>query len=40
MTDIMFEIPSMPGNKRVVITQDVVEKSQAPEILSLQQKSA
>jgi ATP-dependent Clp protease ATP-binding subunit ClpX len=39
MTDIMFEIPSMPGNKRVVITQDVVEKSQAPEILLLQ-KSA
>ncbi|MDR0641617.1 MAG: ATP-dependent Clp protease ATP-binding subunit ClpX [Treponema sp.] len=39
MTDIMFEIPSMPGSKRVVITQDVVEKSQAPEILLLQ-KSA
>ncbi|MDR3174860.1 MAG: ATP-dependent Clp protease ATP-binding subunit ClpX [Treponema sp.] len=39
MTDIMFEIPSMPGNKRVIITQDVVEKSQAPEILLLQ-KSA
>jgi ATP-dependent Clp protease ATP-binding subunit ClpX len=39
MTDIMFEIPSMPGSKRVVITQDVVEKSQTPEILLLQ-KSA
>ncbi|MDR2747598.1 MAG: ATP-dependent Clp protease ATP-binding subunit ClpX [Treponema sp.] len=39
MTDIMFEIPSMPGSKRVIITQDVVEKSQAPEILLLQ-KSA
>jgi ATP-dependent Clp protease ATP-binding subunit ClpX len=39
MTDIMFEIPSMPGNKQVIITQDVVEKSQAPEILLLQ-KSA
>jgi ATP-dependent Clp protease ATP-binding subunit ClpX len=39
MTDIMFEIPSMPGSKRVIISQDVVEKSQAPEILLLQ-KSA
>jgi ATP-dependent Clp protease ATP-binding subunit ClpX len=39
MTDIMFEIPSIPGSKRVVITQDVVVKSEAPEILPLQ-KSA
>jgi ATP-dependent Clp protease ATP-binding subunit ClpX len=39
MTDIMFEIPSMAGSKRVVITQEVVEKSEPPEILSLQ-KSA
>ncbi|MDR0399311.1 MAG: ATP-dependent Clp protease ATP-binding subunit ClpX [Treponema sp.] len=39
MTDIMFEIPSIPGSKQVIITQDVVEKSQAPEILLLQ-KSA
>jgi ATP-dependent Clp protease ATP-binding subunit ClpX len=39
MTDIMFEIPSMPGSKRVVITQDVVEKSEPPEILPIQ-KSA
>jgi ATP-dependent Clp protease ATP-binding subunit ClpX len=39
MTDIMFEIPSMPGNKRVIITQDVVEKSEVPEIHTLQ-KSA
>ncbi|MDR0670511.1 MAG: ATP-dependent Clp protease ATP-binding subunit ClpX [Treponema sp.] len=39
MTDIMFEIPSIPGSKRVVITQDVVIKSEAPEILPLQ-KSA
>jgi ATP-dependent Clp protease ATP-binding subunit ClpX len=39
MTDIMFEIPSMPGSKQVIISQDVVEKSQAPEILLLQ-KSA
>jgi ATP-dependent Clp protease ATP-binding subunit ClpX len=39
MTDIMFEIPSMIGSKRVIITQEVVEKSEAPEIQSLQ-KSA
>ncbi|MDR2071429.1 MAG: ATP-dependent Clp protease ATP-binding subunit ClpX [Treponema sp.] len=39
MTDIMFDIPSMKGEKRVVITQDVVEKSDPPEIHSIQ-KSA
>jgi ATP-dependent Clp protease ATP-binding subunit ClpX len=39
MTDVMFEIPSMEGNKRVIITQDTVEKSEPPEVLSLQ-KSA
>ena len=39
MTDIMFEIPSMEGNKRVIITQDTVEKSEPPEVLLLQ-KSA
>ncbi|MDR2394633.1 MAG: ATP-dependent Clp protease ATP-binding subunit ClpX [Treponema sp.] len=39
MTDIMFEIPSMEGSKQVVITQEVVEKSEPPEILPLQ-KSA
>ncbi|MDR2404730.1 MAG: ATP-dependent Clp protease ATP-binding subunit ClpX [Spirochaetaceae bacterium] len=39
MTDIMFEIPSMKGGKRVVITQEVVEKSEPPEIHPLQ-KSA
>jgi ATP-dependent Clp protease ATP-binding subunit ClpX len=39
MTDIMYEIPSMEGSKRVVITQDVVEQSKPPEIHPLQ-KSA
>ncbi|QQO07514.1 ATP-dependent Clp protease ATP-binding subunit ClpX [Breznakiella homolactica] len=39
MTDIMFEIPSMEGQKRVVITKEVVEKSEPPEIHPLQ-KSA
>jgi ATP-dependent Clp protease ATP-binding subunit ClpX len=39
MTDLMFDIPSMEGSKRVIITQDVVENSQPPEI-HLLQKSA
>ncbi|MDR0629403.1 MAG: ATP-dependent Clp protease ATP-binding subunit ClpX [Treponema sp.] len=39
MIDIMFEIPSMEGSKRVIITQEVVEKSEPPEIHPLQ-KSA
>jgi ATP-dependent Clp protease ATP-binding subunit ClpX len=39
MTDIMFEIPSITGNKRVIITREVVEKSESPEI-QLMQKSA
>jgi ATP-dependent Clp protease ATP-binding subunit ClpX len=39
MTDIMFELPSMEGSKRVVITQKVVEKLEPPEIHPLQ-KSA
>ena len=39
MTDIMYEIPSIKGNKHVVITQEVVEKSELPEILPVQ-KSA
>jgi ATP-dependent Clp protease ATP-binding subunit ClpX len=39
MTDIMFEIPSMEGGKQVIITREVVEKSEPPEINPLQ-KSA
>jgi ATP-dependent Clp protease ATP-binding subunit ClpX len=39
MTDIMFDIPSIEGSKRVVINQDTVEKSEPPEILCFQ-KSA
>ena len=39
MTDIMFEIPSIQGKKRVVVTKDVVLKSERPEIFPLQ-KSA
>jgi ATP-dependent Clp protease ATP-binding subunit ClpX len=39
MTDVMFEIPSIEGRKRVVVTRDVVEKSERPEV-HLLQKSA
>ncbi|MDR1418872.1 MAG: ATP-dependent Clp protease ATP-binding subunit ClpX [Treponema sp.] len=39
MTDIMFEIPSIEGNKQVIITQETVEKSEPPLIQSIQ-KSA
>jgi ATP-dependent Clp protease ATP-binding subunit ClpX len=39
MTDIMFEIPSIKGQKEVLITQEVVERADIPEIHSLQ-KSA
>jgi len=42
MTDIMFDIPSIPGDKQVTVTHDTVEKSQPPEIIYLEpkQKSA
>ena len=40
MTDIMFDIPSIVGDKEVVITHDTVEKSEPPQIVYLQQKSA
>ncbi|MDR2542251.1 MAG: ATP-dependent Clp protease ATP-binding subunit ClpX [Treponema sp.] len=38
MTDIMFDIPSIVGDKRVIITQDTVEKSEPPQIIYLQQE--
>jgi ATP-dependent Clp protease ATP-binding subunit ClpX len=39
MTDIMFDIPSMKGDKHVIVTHDTVEKSEPPQIIYLQ-KSA
>jgi ATP-dependent Clp protease ATP-binding subunit ClpX len=39
MTDIMFDIPSMKGDKQVIVTHDTVEKSEPPQIIYLQ-KSA
>jgi ATP-dependent Clp protease ATP-binding subunit ClpX len=40
MMEIMFEIPSIEGNKRVVITKEVVEKAQKPAIEMAAQKTA
>jgi len=38
MTDIMFDIPSIAGDKQVTITHETVEKSEPPEIVYLEQK--
>jgi len=40
MMEIMFEIPSIEGNKKVVITKDVVEKAHKPAIETAAQKTA
>lgn len=40
MLDLMYEIPSIEGRKKVVITKSIVEKQKKPEILRLNQKSA
>ena len=39
MVEIMYEIPSMKGQKRVIVSKDVIEKSEKPEI-QLIKKSA
>jgi ATP-dependent Clp protease ATP-binding subunit ClpX len=40
MMDIMFDIPSIKGKKRVVVTRDVVEKSEKPEIVVLDKRKS
>ncbi len=40
MMEIMFDIPSIEGQKRVVISREVVEKTVKPEIKVLSQKTA
>ena len=40
MMELMFEIPSIEGQKRVVITKDVVEKAEKPAIEQAGQKTA
>jgi len=37
MTDIMFDIPSLAGDKQVIITNDTVEKLEPPQIIYLEQ---
>ncbi|MFW6234916.1 MAG: ATP-dependent Clp protease ATP-binding subunit ClpX, partial [Spirochaetota bacterium] len=39
MIDIMYDIPSIKGKKKVVITRDVIENSEKPEVITLR-KSA
>ena len=39
MLDLMYEIPSIEGRKKVIITREVIEKSEKPEI-TLLKKSA
>jgi ATP-dependent Clp protease ATP-binding subunit ClpX len=39
MTDVMYEIPSVKGNKQVIITQEMIEKAEPP-MIELLQKSA
>ncbi len=38
MIDIMFDIPSIEGHKKVVVTKDVVEKGIKPEVIILGEK--
>jgi ATP-dependent protease Clp ATPase subunit len=38
MTGIMFDIPSIKGAKRVVVTPDTVEKAIDPEITLVSEK--
>ncbi len=40
MLEIMFDIPSIKGRKRIVVTSDVVEKGEQPEIVSLGNKKS
>ena len=40
MMEMMYEIPSIEGNKRVVITKEVVNKNERPEIRTVDQKTA
>lgn len=40
MMEIMFDIPSIEGDKKVVITREVVEKMEKPTIQLIAQKSA
>jgi len=38
MIDIMYDIPSIKGKKKVIVTKEVVEESQKPEIIIIGEK--
>ncbi len=40
MIDIMYDIPSMKGKKRVTVTQDVVDNAKKPEIINIDNKKS
>ena len=40
MMDIMYDIPSIKGRKRVSVTKEVIEKSEKPEIILLDKKKS
>jgi ATP-dependent Clp protease ATP-binding subunit ClpX len=40
MTDIMFDIPSMKGDKHVIVTHETVEKAEPPQIIYIQQQKS
>ena len=35
MIDLMYEIPSIPGEKRIIVTRDVIENAEKPDIVVL-----
>ncbi len=40
MMDIMFDIPSIKGRKRVTVTREVIEKSEKPEIVVVDKRKS
>jgi len=38
MIDIMYDVPSIKGKKKVIVTKEVVEESQKPEIVIVGEK--
>jgi ATP-dependent Clp protease ATP-binding subunit ClpX len=40
MVDIMYDVPSLKGQKRVVVTRDVVQNSESPTVTLLGEKKS
>ncbi|MDR1867819.1 MAG: ATP-dependent Clp protease ATP-binding subunit ClpX [Treponema sp.] len=40
MIDLMYEVPSIPGQKHIIITKEMVEKAEPTYILNINEKSA